>query len=85
MAGFETISHNAEFYASSRLIRDEDGKQHRFNTVRELADYLASSDQQQLLVLVPLEHLKPLTTNETLSTQVLDENGDLAIALVSAK
>jgi len=85
VAGFETISHNAEFYASSRLIRDEDGKQHRFNTVRELADYLASSDQQQLLVLVPLEHLKPLTTNETLSTQVLDENGDLAIALVSAK
>ena len=85
VAGFGTVSHNAEFYAAGRLIREEDGKQHRFNTIHEVTDYLAASDQHQLLVLVPLEHVKQLTLNETLSTQVLDDNGELAIAVVSAK
>jgi 4-amino-4-deoxy-L-arabinose transferase-like glycosyltransferase len=85
VAEFGTISHNAEYYAAGRLIRDDDGKQHRFNTVRELSDRISASDNRRMLVLIPLDHVKQLTMNEMLSTQVLDDNGELAIAAVSLK
>jgi len=85
VAEFDMISHNAEFYAAGRLIRDDDGKQHRFNSIHELSDRITATEDHRILVLIPLNHVKQLTMSETLSTQVIEDNGELAIAAVSLK
>lgn len=82
---FQTVSHNAEFYAAGRLVRDEEGKQRKFNGAHEIADYLRQIGGRPVVVLVPLEHLKNLTGSELFTTEVLGDNGDLAIAVVSEK
>ena len=80
-----TISHNAEFYAAGRLLRDSQGRQLRLSGVGEVINEIAAEDGHTVLVLVPLEYLSQLTTNEKLKTEVLKDNGELAIAVVSAK
>ncbi|MEJ7701761.1 MAG: hypothetical protein WKF71_19270 [Pyrinomonadaceae bacterium] len=40
---------------------------------------------ENVLVLVPLEYLKELTSSDLVSVQVLSDNGELAIVLVNAK
>lgn len=83
VAGFIVVSHNAEFYAAGRLIRDVDGKQHRFVSAHEIVEYIQSHDSAQILVLAPREDVKALTNNELLQAQVIEENGELAIMLVT--
>jgi 4-amino-4-deoxy-L-arabinose transferase-like glycosyltransferase len=85
VAGLFTLSHNAEFYAAGRLIRDADGKQHKFYGVHEIRDYITTHDQKPLLVLIPNEYVKQLTGNDLVDAEVLEENGELAIAFVAAK
>jgi hypothetical protein len=85
VAGFITVSHNAEFYAAGRLIRDDDGKQHRFVSIREIVDFIDSHNGARLLVLSPREDVKALTNNDLLAAQVLEENGELAIVLVQPR
>ncbi|MBK8466734.1 MAG: glycosyltransferase family 39 protein [Chloracidobacterium sp.] len=80
-----TISHNAEFYASNRLLRDADGKQRRLSGVNEVTNEIAAENGKSVLVLVPLEYLSQLTKNEKIETVVIKDNGELAIAAVSAK
>jgi len=81
VAGFVTVSHNAEFYAAGRLIRDADGKQHRFVSLHELQEYIRNHDDKPLLVLSPREDVRELTNNTSYGSRVLDDNGDLAILL----
>ena len=85
VSGFITVSHNAEFYAAGRLIRDQDGKQHRFVGAIELKDYINSHGGIPLLIFCPLEHLRHLTNSDLIYTDVLDENGEVAITVVRAK
>jgi 4-amino-4-deoxy-L-arabinose transferase-like glycosyltransferase len=85
VAGFLTVSHNAEFYASGRLIRDADGKQHRFDGPHELSEYIRSHNDEPLLVLVPMEHVQNLTNNDLFRAQVLEQNGELAIVVLITK
>ncbi len=80
-----TLAHNAEFYAAGRLLRDPDGKQRRLTGVNEVTDEINAESGRSVLVLVPLEYLSQLTTNEKLKTAVLKDNGELAIAAVSIK
>jgi hypothetical protein len=83
IAGFITVSHNAEFYAAGRLIRDSEGRQHRFIGPPELAEYIKSHGGRPLLVLSPVEHIHHLTSSEHLSARVLAGNSETAIILVS--
>jgi 4-amino-4-deoxy-L-arabinose transferase-like glycosyltransferase len=85
ITGFITVSHNAEFYGAGRLIRDADGKQHRFTSVKELREYIDSHERQPLLVFSPLEHVRHLTNSDLIHTDVLDDNGEIAITVVSVK
>jgi hypothetical protein len=85
VSGFITVSHNAEFYAAGRLIRDQDGKQHRFVGAAELRDYIDSHGGTPLLIFSPLEHVRHLTNDELIHTDVLDDNGELAITVVKAR
>lgn len=80
-----TLSHNAEFYAAGRLLRDIDGKQKRLSGVNEVMAEIKAENGRPVLVLLPLEYLPQLTTDENLRTQVLKDNGELAIAAVSLR
>ncbi len=80
-----TLSHNAEFYAAGRLLRDETGKQRTFYQVEQLLPFLNSEPERRALVLVPIEHLDVLKKNSNISTEVIGDNSELAIAAISAK
>ena len=77
-----TISHNAEFYAHGRLVRTDDGKLRRFYEVGEIIEEMKRENVNEILVLVPLEHLNQLTESSLVKTKVLGDNTELAIVLV---
>jgi 4-amino-4-deoxy-L-arabinose transferase-like glycosyltransferase len=78
VASFRTLSHNAEFYAAGRLIRDSSGKQKRFETAGEL-NSVTQENGGPLLILVPLRQLDLLRSSDGDSLRVITDNGDLAI------
>jgi 4-amino-4-deoxy-L-arabinose transferase-like glycosyltransferase len=80
--GLHTISHNAEFYAAGRIVRDADGKQRKFLGPLDVLEEVRRQSGQTVLVLVPLEYVKQLTENERLRSEVLKDNGELAIVAV---
>ena len=75
------ISHNAEFYAAGRLVRDEEGKQLRILSREELVELLSSLGGKAI-VLVPSEHLAKLTGTQGISTDVLGNNDEFSITAV---
>jgi hypothetical protein len=79
------VSHSAEFYGAGRLIRDADGRQRRFFGVSEVTEEMKRRGEAQSLVLIPLEYLNYLTKSELVETEVLGDNGELAIVYVKAK
>lgn len=80
-----TVSHNAEFYAAGRLLRDKDGEQKKLYGASEVLNIITSDGGKPVLVLVPLEYLHQITLDENLKSEVLRDNGELAIVAVSAK
>lgn len=74
-----TVSHNAEFYAAGRLVRDNDGRQIRFLGPADVVDQIRRSESGAVLVLTPLEYLRQLTESPLLLAEVLDDNDELAI------
>lgn len=80
-----TISHNAEFYAAGRLLRDNDGRQKKLYGTSEVLDVIKNDGGRPVLVLVPLEYLPELTSAENLRSDLLRDNGELAIVAVTAK
>jgi 4-amino-4-deoxy-L-arabinose transferase-like glycosyltransferase len=80
-----TISHNAEFYAARRLLRDENGKQEKLFGATEIASIIANEGGKSVLVLVPIEYQHQLTNAAQLKSEVLKNNGELAIVAVSVK
>ncbi|MEO7659560.1 MAG: glycosyltransferase family 39 protein [Pyrinomonadaceae bacterium] len=83
--GFHTVSHNAEFYAAGRLLRDETGKQRKLYNLAELNSALASQQGRPALVLVPLRYLENVTRNLNSTSEFIKDNGELAIVAVTAK
>jgi len=80
-----TISHSAEFYGAGRLVREDDGKQKRLYGVSQVVDETNRINAKQILVIVPLVYLPQLTKSDLVEAQVLDDNGELAIALVKSR
>ena len=80
-----TLSHNAEFYAPGRLLRDEDGKQRTFYNVNDLLPFLANEKGSSALALVPIEHLAVLTKDPRITANVLKDNTELAIVEIAVK
>jgi len=78
IANFATLSHNAEFYADGRLLRDADGVQITFYDPAKITE-VQQKVKEPLLVLVPLKHLDALKVEQ--KTQIAD-NGVLAIVAV---
>jgi len=82
--GLHTVSHNAEFYAAGRLVRNEDGTQRRFSSANEIQQEILRSNGGSVLVLVPLERVNELTHDNSLNAEVIADNTELAIVQVSA-
>ncbi len=79
------LSHNAEFYAAGRLLRDETGKQRVFYKAEDLLAALENEPGRRSLVLVPIENLGVLTRESRLQVNVLKDNTELAIVAVGIK
>jgi 4-amino-4-deoxy-L-arabinose transferase-like glycosyltransferase len=79
-----TVSHNAEFYAAGRIVRADDGKQRKFLGSGEVVKYIRDYALSNALVIVPKEYLHDLTSNKELESEILGENGEVMIAVVSA-
>lgn len=80
-----TISHNAEFYAAGRLLRDGKGQQKKLYGPAEIVNVLAAEDGKPVLVLVPLEYQHQLNSSPELRTEFLKDNGEFAIFAAFAK
>lgn len=78
-----TISHNAEFYAAGRLVREKDGgRQKKFLGTGEIVGFLEENGIDTVLVLVPPEYLNELTSSNRLDTELLGESGEVVLAAV---
>lgn len=82
---FHSTSHNAEFYAAGRLVRDAAGKQREYWSPGDLRNDIATSGPQPVIVLVRLENLQQLVAEPTLNVEVLGDNGETAITQVALK
>lgn len=76
VVNLHTISHNLEFYASGRLVRDEEGRQRKFYSAREIAEFLEKDGRSGALVLVPHDFLDDLKRERSFRTEVLDRNAE---------
>ncbi len=79
-----TVSHNLEFYAAGRLIREPDGKLKRYDDFSVLVKDLENAPNRRFLIVAPLGNVPSLIDN-TLAAKVelLAENGESAIVSVS--
>ena len=80
-----TLSHNAEFYAPGRLLRNDNGKQRTFYHVDDLLPFLAKENSGSALVLVPVEHVNVLTRDDRIKSEMIRDNTELAIVAISLK
>jgi len=79
------VSHNAEFYAAGRLVRNDEGAIRRFGSADEVKDLLVSSQAGEVLVIVPTEYVDELRQNADLVTTVIAAHDELAIASVGSR
>ncbi|HRI04046.1 MAG TPA: glycosyltransferase family 39 protein [Pyrinomonadaceae bacterium] len=80
-----TISHSTEYYAAGRLLREPDGKLKKLYNPSEVVSEMQRTNAKTALVLVPLEYQKQLTDSSQLNSEVLQNNGELAIVAVKLK
>lgn len=79
-----TTSHSSEFYGAKRVMRDEDGKLKRVDSVSELAEEM-KKEGKPITVLVPLKYTEELVSSDLVTGNILADNGELAIVGVSLK
>jgi len=76
-----TVSHNLEFYAPDRLIRDTDGKLKKY----EDFSVLVKENQGQILVLAPQKDVPNLLKQQDIAeVSLISENGESALLLVKS-
>lgn len=80
-----TFVHNAEYYAAGRLLRSPDGKQAKLLGPLNVRDEIRLDPNHRVLVLVPLEYVRQLTDAEYLNSEVIADNGELAVVAVSER
>ncbi len=76
------ISRTAEFYAAGRIAYGPDGEPLRFEGTSEVVNAVRQVGGVAL-VMVPVEYLRQLTELRTLKSEVIADNGEIAIVSVS--
>lgn len=82
--GFKTVSHSAEFYAAGRLARDHDGEQKRMDTPADISSEMARTGDTRVLVLAPVGDVDELRATGEFASEVIRDNGRLAIVAVTS-
>ncbi len=78
------VSHNAEFYAPGRIVRDAEGKQKKFLSPAEIVTEMRARGDSQVLVLVPPEYFHQLMPTDKLHAEVLKSNGEWVLTAVNS-
>jgi hypothetical protein len=78
------LSHNAEFYAAGRLLRDGNGEQKLLYGPGAVIEELKVSGSRKILVLVPTEYLAQIRNFTPLKTEFIAENAETALILARA-
>jgi 4-amino-4-deoxy-L-arabinose transferase-like glycosyltransferase len=76
------VSHNAEFYAPGRILRDTDGKQKKLLGPPDVVRELKTLGGKPALVLVPREYLYQVVQSEYFSKEILGDNGEWVLVSV---
>ena len=76
-----TVERTAEYYAAGRLRYGADGEPVRFEGATQVEE-AARESGSAVLVIVPSEYSWQLTTYPPLETEVIDDNGDVALIAV---
>ena len=79
------ISHNAEFYAPGRIVREPDGKLKRLNGPLEVKREIELRNGAPVLVLMPPNYLDELRQTASLTTEAIKDNGEWALLYVTLK
>jgi 4-amino-4-deoxy-L-arabinose transferase-like glycosyltransferase len=79
------VSYNAEYYATGRLLRDEKGGQGRLEGAMQVLTEANKESGLTVLVLVPVEYVSQLTEYDKVTSDVIKDNGEVAIVAVAAK
>jgi 4-amino-4-deoxy-L-arabinose transferase-like glycosyltransferase len=80
---FLRVSHSVEFYAAGRLVRDSEGKLYRITSRDDLVRELRTVGGTAV-VLVPSEYVSQLSDTSNLKTELLGNNEEFSVALVTA-
>jgi len=80
-----TFVHNAEFYAAGRLLRAPDGRQAKLLGPGEVLNEIKRNGTGRAIVLVPLEYVKQVVEADYLTSEIIEDNGELAIIAVSLR
>ncbi len=78
------VSHNAEFYAPGRIVRDADGKQKKLLGPAEIGAEMKDLGVSEALLLVPREYVYQLTQTDKVHAEVLKSNEEWVLAAVSS-
>ena len=80
------VSHNLEFYASRRLLRDADGKQKLYTDFSVLVGEAKHQPNGQILALIPEKDVNNIVKETTIAdSKIIARNGEHAIVLIKAK
>ncbi len=81
---FYTVERTAEFYAAGRVARGVDGDVREFGGAVEIAE-AARADGGTALVIVPLDGVHQLTDYKVLETEIIGDNGKVALVAVRVR
>jgi 4-amino-4-deoxy-L-arabinose transferase-like glycosyltransferase len=76
------ISHNAEFYAPGRIVRDADGKPKLLFGPAEVWREIQIGGGRPVLVLVPVEYENQLFNSDRLRSELMKDNDEFALVAV---
>ena len=79
-----TIERSAEFYAASRVTYGSDGEPVKFEGATQVIE-AAQRSGGSVLCLVPVEFESQLTTLKQANSEIIADNGRVALILVSVK
>lgn len=78
------ISHSLEFYANGRLVRNDDGKLRKFQSVSEVIEFAKRNGGERVLVVLPLDRVSEMNV-DSIETTFIADNGALALYAVRVR